>query len=105
MGGMGTFELLYHMPRTFAAAFSICGGGLESQLAPKIAQTPLWIFHGDADNVVPVGFSIKMADAIREAKGEPLLTIYAGVGHNAWDYVFQEPELLNWLLSNKLIKP
>lgn len=105
MGGMGTFELLYHMPHTFAAAFSICGGGLESQLVPKIAQTPLWIFHGDADDVVPVEFSIKMASAIKEANGEPLLTIYEGVGHNAWDKVFQEPDLLNWLLSVKLTTP
>lgn len=105
MGGMGTYELLYHMPHTFAAAFSICGGGMENKLAPKIAQTPLWIFHGDADDVVPVEFSVKMANAIKEANGEPLLTIYEGVGHNAWDKVFQEPDLLNWLFSNKLTRP
>lgn len=105
MGGMGTFELLYHMPHTFAAAFSICGGADENIVAPVIAQTPLWIFHGDADNVVPVEYSLKMDNAIRKEKGNPLLTIYQGVGHNAWDYAFQEPELLKWLLSQQLSKP
>ena len=26
MGGMGTFELVFRKPKTFAAAFAICGG-------------------------------------------------------------------------------
>ncbi len=32
---------------------------------------------------------------------EFLLILFPGVIHNAWDYVFQEPELLPWLFSNK----
>lgn len=102
MGGMGTFELLFRMPNTFAAAFPICGGGNESVIAPALAKVPMWIFHGEADAVVPAAYSLNMVDALKKAGGMPKLTIYPGVGHNAWDEVFKEPELLKWLFSNKL---
>lgn len=35
MGEMGVFELVNRMPKTFAAAFPICGGGPIRQLPKK----------------------------------------------------------------------
>ncbi|MBW6499116.1 MAG: dienelactone hydrolase family protein [Bacteroidales bacterium] len=101
MGGMGTFELLYRMPEVFAAAFPICGGGNPEVINPQVSQVNVWAFHGDADPVVPVSLSQDMVEAYQNAGVDVKLTLYPGVGHNAWDYVFQEPELLPWLFSNK----
>lgn len=102
MGGFGTFELLARLPRTFAAAVPICGGG-NKLLAPLYAQhTPMWIFHGDADSVVSVDLSRKMYKALAEAGGQPKYTEYPEVGHNSWDPAFAEPELLKWLFSHRL---
>jgi predicted peptidase len=104
MGGMGTFELLARQPQRFAAAIPICGGS-NPLLAPLYApHTPLWIFHGDADVVVPVALSRKMAEAARRAGGQVRYTEYPGVNHNSWDPAFAEPDLLKWLFSHKMKK-
>lgn len=101
MGGMGTFELLYRMPDIFAAAFPVCGGNDPSSAAMWAKKVPVWIFHGAIDDVVPVELSLKMYQSARDAGAKPGLTIYPGVNHNAWDYVFREKDLLPWLFSQK----
>lgn len=102
MGGMGTFELLWRQPKTFAAAFPICGGGAP-EMARKYAKKveSFWIFHGEEDGVVPVEHSRVMAGAIENVGGNVKLTVYPGVNHNSWDNAFREPELLRWLFSQE----
>jgi predicted peptidase len=102
MGGMGTFELVKRMPNTFAAATPICGGGNTAN-TKYMLKTAFWIFHGDADAVVPVSLSKAMAEAMQShySAAEMQLTIYPGVNHNSWDNAFAEPQLLPWLFSHK----
>ncbi len=99
MGGMGTFELLYRKPETFAAAFPICGGGDPATAVAFAKDVAIWVFHGEVDSVVPVSHSQTMVNAIKEAEGNPRFTVYPGVDHNSWDNVFAEKELLPWLFS------
>ena len=101
MGGMGTFDLLSLRPRTFAAAFPICGGGNPKSARKISGLTSFWIFHGAEDDVVDPEYSTAMADALKKHKGKVKLTIYPGTGHNSWDKAFSEPELLPWLFSNR----
>jgi len=98
MGGMGTFELLHRNPITFAAAFAICGGA-NPAIAKKIKNTPIWIFHGDTDQVVPFRYSIGMFEGLKSQKADVKLTLYPNVGHDSWTNAFAEPQLLPWLLS------
>lgn len=99
MGGMGTYELLRRKPRLFAAAFAICGGDNIANVQ-KYKKVPLWIFHGEKDDVVPVVYSKRIADQ-RLVLGKPSkLTLYPEANHNSWDSAFAEPELLPWLFSN-----
>jgi len=101
MGGMGTYDLLTLRPKTFAAAFPICGGG-NPRTARKISRvTSFWIFHGTEDDVVDPEYSAVMAEALKKHKGEVKLTLYPGTGHNSWDKAFAEPELLPWIFSNR----
>ncbi len=101
MGGMGTFELLARQPHRFAAAMPICGGS-NPLLAPLYApHTPLWVFHGDADAVVPVELSRKMVEAVRRAGGKVRYSEYPGVNHDSWTPAFAEPELMKWLFKHK----
>lgn len=101
MGGMGAYELLWRMPNTFAAAFSICGAGDVSKVQYYTKNTALWIFHGSADNVVPVQFSQQMYETLKSAGNEVKYTEYPGVNHGSWINVFQNTELAPWLLSHK----
>ena len=99
MGGMGTFELIYRKPETFAAAIPICGAG-DPKTVNKYAQTtPIWAFHGAQDNVVAPTQSLAMVNALLEAGAHPKFTLYDFANHNSWDSAFVEPDLLPWLFS------
>lgn len=98
MGGMGTYELVRRMPRTFRAAFAICGGA-NPVTARKLKRTRWWIFHGEQDDVVDPAFSKKMAEALRRQGAELRVSWYPGANHNSWDSAFAEKELLPWLVS------
>lgn len=100
MGGMGTFELLHRNPNTFAAAIAICGGA-NPEIAKNIKNTPIWIFHGAVDNVVPAVYSKQMYYELQTEKADVKLTLYPEVGHDSWTHTFAEPELLPWLFSKQ----
>lgn len=100
MGGMGTYEILRRKPDLFAAAFAICGGDNTANAKKYAQKVPLWIFHGEKDDVVNPRYSEMMVVAIKQAGGKPKFTLYANDGHNSWDDAFAEPELLPWLFSN-----
>ena len=100
MGGMGTYELLRRKRKLFAAAFAICGGDNVANVR-KYKNTPLWIFHGEKDDVVPVSLSTDIADQLKVLGVDPKITLYPKANHNSWDSAFAEPELLPWLFSHK----
>ena len=100
LGGIGTYDLLARYPKMWAAAFPICGIGNVSTAA-KFAKVPLWIFHGGADNVVPVSGSRDYVEALKKLKADVKYSEYPGVGHNSWDNAFAEPDLLPWIFSHK----
>jgi predicted peptidase len=123
MGGYGTWEMAARYPGKFAAFVPICGGihgppgkpevsvgvAKDAQIsdpyaetARRVGSTPVWIFHGGADPVVPVEESRQMAQALQAAKGNVRYTEYPGVGHNAWDKAYGEPDLVPWLLAQRL---
>jgi predicted peptidase len=124
MGGYGTWSIASRFPGKFAVLVPICGGirppsraavpeevkkeehGLDPYLetAKKIGQTPVWIFHGGEDKVVPVEESRKMHEALKSAGGNVKYTEYEKVGHNSWDKAFAEQEMLTWMFAQKLKK-
>ena len=99
MGGMGTFEAVHRFPGLFAAALPICGGG--DTIHYKKVELPFWVFHGDEDAVVDVGYSRSMVDKLKELKVKVKYTEYPGVNHNSWDSAFKEPDFLKWMFSKK----
>jgi predicted peptidase len=123
MGGYGAWDLAARNPGKFAALAVICGGvtrprpdfPLESSLeqnnpdpyadiARRIGKTPVWVFHGGADDVVPVDNSRKMVAALKAGGGNVTYTEYPGVAHNSWDRAYAEPELPAWMLQQKLTR-
>ncbi|MGY8769157.1 MAG: carboxylesterase family protein [Pirellulales bacterium] len=99
MGGYGTWSLVAKYPKRFAAAIPICGGG-DPDHAEALTKTPLWVFHGDADSVVPTKRSQEMVDAIKAVNGDVKFTSYPGVNHDSWTATYNNPEVYEWLLSH-----
>ncbi|MCP5546859.1 MAG: dienelactone hydrolase family protein [Akkermansiaceae bacterium] len=100
MGGFGSWDLAARHPEWFAAVVPICGGA-DNSTAPSLAKLPIWTFHGDADNVIPVARTRSMVAALKAAGGSPKYTEYPGVAHNSWFKAFAEPDLLPWLFAQK----
>jgi predicted peptidase len=100
MGGYGSWHLAQQHPERFAALVPICGGGIRP-LAGRLKGLPIWAFHGDQDEVVPLSVSQEMVEAVNAAGGSARLTVYSGVGHDSWSRAYAEPELYRWLLSHR----
>ena len=98
MGGFGTWSLIAKRPNIFAAAIPLCGGG-KPALAARAAKIPIWAFHGDKDDDVPVTETRNMIAAVKKAGGNPRYTEYKGMGHEIWDRAFKEPGLVDWLFA------
>lgn len=101
MGGFGVFAVLQKNQGKFAAAYSVCGGS-DTKAAPALLNTPLWIFHGAEDDVVPVRLSRDVYTEIKNKGGKLVhYTEYPGVKHNSWENVAREPGLIEWLFSQR----
>lgn len=105
-GGECAWMSLMERPGRFAAGVPICATDGYTSLTvaertEQVAQLPLWIFHGDADEVVPVEASRKMVKALRDSGGNPKYTEYPGVNHYSWDLAYRDPELVAWLFAQK----
>jgi predicted peptidase len=99
MGGYGTWSLAWAYPERFAAIAPICGGGNRWD-ARRIAQLPVWVFHGAKDQVVSIEKFEIMVNAIKEAGGNVEFTIYPEAGHDSWTETYNNPELYEWFLKH-----
>ena len=123
MGGYGVWDIASTHPGRFAALIPICSGIRSiadmpelfvsvagdakiadpyAEVARRIANTPIWMFHGDADPSVPVAEARQMAEALTAVQARFKYTEYPGVGHNSWDNAYAEPDLFPWMLQQTL---
>jgi predicted peptidase len=125
MGGFGAWYLAEKYPGRFAALVVICGGirppiaaqnaypdlarltppdipKSYSAAAARVGKTPVWIFHGADDDIVPVSESQRMVAAMKQIGAEVRYTEYPGVGHASWNKAYDEPKLFPWLFSKSL---
>ena len=98
MGGYGTWDLAERSPGFYAAIAPLCGGGVTSQ-AYQLRDLPVWAFHGALDSTVPVIRTQEMIEAIRQAGGDPLVTIYPNLGHDVWTVTYANEALYTWLFG------
>jgi predicted peptidase len=112
-GGHGAWVLGARHPELWAAVVSVCGyatthnnqagvfSGTVAELARGLARLPIWAFHGEADDVVPVAETRAMIAELEKAGAKPRVTTYAGVGHGCWERAYGEPELPRWMLAQR----
>ncbi|TXF84705.1 prolyl oligopeptidase family serine peptidase [Neolewinella aurantiaca] len=98
-GGLGAWMLAMQNPGRFAALVPVCGAVPASYDIWIPEDLPVWIHHGAEDVLIHPSESIRMAENLRAKGMKPKLTIYEGIGHNAWDPAYADPELYKWLLE------
>ncbi len=113
MGGQGSWYLAYEHVDRWAAVVPICGflgfegtewGGFTPEgedpvatTSERIASLPGWVFHGDADPVVPVDASRQVVAALESLGADVTYTELPGVGHNAWDLAYADETMIEWM--------
>jgi len=98
MGGYGSWQLAMSMPEVFAAVAPVCGGGMYWD-AQRLADVPVWAFHGGKDTVVRPEESVKMVEAVNGFGGRAKLTVYPENGHDAWTDAYGTYDLFEWMLG------
>ena len=92
MGGFGTWYTLAKYPEIFAAGFPCCGAG-DPRKADILKEIPIFTYHGEVDDVVPVTGTREMVEAIKAAGGTKIqYKEYPGVNHWSWDAAYGEKE-------------
>ena len=119
MGGHGTWYVAYRHPELFAAIVPICGwvrdfpqfrgsapvvpdadsASVMTKLAGRLGKVPIWIFHGEVDQVVNVNGSREPAAALKAAGANVQYTELLGLNHNAWDAAYGSDEFVRWLFA------
>lgn len=120
MGGHGTWYVAYRHPELFAAIVPICGwvrefpqfrgsvpvvpgdsAAVMPNLVQRLGKLPVWIFHGEVDQVVNVNGSREPAAALKAAGGDVRYTELLGLNHNSWDAAYASEEFTRWLFAQR----
>lgn len=80
----------------------VCGGG-DPSWAARYAGIPIWGFHGQDDNVVPVSRGREMIEALAGAGHHPELRYveYPQVNHNSWTRTYARDDIYQWLFAQR----
>ncbi|MGH8040610.1 MAG: hypothetical protein ACREPN_01025 [Rudaea sp.] len=108
-GATGVWDAFKTWPACFAAGVPMSGMTELAGLA-SISDVPEWVFHGGKDNDTDVetGYGGAMVGsravvrALRARGGHPRYTEYPDEMHVIWHQAYHTPQLLPWLLDQRL---
>jgi predicted peptidase len=105
MGGYGAWHLAEAYPHFFAAIIPICGGTRPMIGFPErikvLKDTPIWVFHGAKDDVVPLKNSQDLVDVLNKHGGNVKFTVYPDAGHDSWTRTYENSDVFEWLMAQK----
>ncbi len=100
MGGYTTWQMCLSHPDWFAAAVPVCGGGMY-WAAAGLKNLPIWATHGALDTTVLPEETIHMVKQVNQNGGNARITIFADAKHDAWTPTYTNPEIWEWMFSQK----
>lgn len=99
MGGAGTWATAMEYPERFAAVAPLCGRVIPL-LIGNLWQTPVWVFHGDKDDVVPFAHSEEAVSCLQGMGNKNVkFKVFQGRGHDIWPDVYGSSELYSWFMQ------
>ncbi|WP_295570231.1 prolyl oligopeptidase family serine peptidase [uncultured Stenotrophomonas sp.] len=122
MGGYGSWNIALDDPHRFAAIVPVCGAVFAPRakrptlfveqvaheadpyavIAQRLQHTPIWIFHGALDDVVPPDDDRRLQSAFQATHARDVrYTEYPDGNHNAWDATYADPAMWDWLFAQK----
>lgn len=105
-GGNGTWGIGLQHPEYFAALAPVMGYyGWPFTVPENICElknVPVWAFHGEKDNVIPLDAEQMLVGALEDCGGDVEFTVFPGEGHDIEKQVYANPDLYIWFLSHTL---
>ena len=105
LGGSGTWYLATKYPDKFTAIAPMSGFTRHmdyiSENIENLNNTPIWAFHGESDNVVPVEETDYLINKLSEINNQIKYTREKGVGHSIHWLVYPENEIYDWFLKHE----
>lgn len=101
MGGNGAWNLATRYPELFASVVPI-SGWYRTDKVELLKDIPIWNFHGEEDDIIPIQKSEEIVMALMNVGGQVKFTRYPGMGHKVMEITYSNPELYAWLLAHRL---
>ncbi|MDC6366904.1 MULTISPECIES: prolyl oligopeptidase family serine peptidase [Flavobacteriaceae] len=101
-GGSAAWEMATQYPNKFAAMAVVCGMAPLPYAHWINKKMPIWVFHGDQDDVIDVKESDQMVAKLKQMGYQVNYTRYSGVGHNSWERAYTTDSLYTWFAQQKL---
>ena len=102
MGGEGSIRYAALHPERIAAVASAAGTAMiVLEDAPVLARMGVWMFQGETDHLSTAPLARRMVVAIQGSAGNPRYTEYKGVGHGIARSVYEDPEVIAWMLAQQ----
>ena len=101
-GGNGIWRMAINNPGKYAAMISICAAAIPMFYLNRVANLPVWFFHGEQDTVIPVQQTITAYGKMKIVNEKTRITLYPDAGHDSWTKTFENPSIYDWLLSQHL---
>lgn len=100
MGGDGVWYLGQRLKDRFAAIAPVAAGKVPLSWPLGLGDMPVWILHGEKDDVTPLVHARAAADALKRAGHPPRFTVLPGLGHDILR-VYEDDELYEWFLAHR----
>jgi predicted peptidase len=100
MGGFGTWYLAYKRSEKFAAIAPMSSLMVTTAWATRLREMPIWAFHGEKDELVPVSDTQDLIHALTDRGKDVRLTILPNRDHYILD-VYENQDLYSWFLRHK----
>lgn len=101
MGGGGAWFLGSQHNTRFGSVVPMCGPTQPAQWAPGLRKMPVWCFHGEKDDVIPLKRSKDMVKALKQVGNKVKFTIVKGKGHDITG-LYNDDDIYKWMLSKKI---
>lgn len=98
MGAITGWYVLATHTDTFAAAILAAGIG-SPEKAAEIAKTPVYVYHGTADELVSFEADQILCQAVQEAGGEVVFKVYEKYNHSLSSVMRADRDVIGWLFS------
>jgi predicted peptidase len=102
MGARGAVQLATRHAERFAAVVAVAGRHQDARGVDRLKGMPLWVWHGEADTVVPVSESRALVEKLRAAGSKSVrYTELSGLGHDIFDTVYLDEAVSTWLFAQR----